>query len=979
MNIPPAITPDFVAPLLALPTTEQQISTLAAAQLLTPEGLTSLLEMADTWLETDPDNAFALAGLCQVAASPAGAPAVQPRAAYLCGQLHAMRGEFDLALTMIEAARMGYDQLGMTLESLRTNVGLMRVLGETGRYGAALDVGQRVLDNITAPQTPEQTLLMAHVQRNRGVCLERIGRFADALIAFAAAEQRYATLGLDEPLADLRINRGLVMVQMGRVQEALALYDTALLIYQQHNLPLAQAQTLINLGEGRLLFGDYMRSLQSFEQATQILATLGQLADEPILLRQLADAYLMLNLASDALDAYRRADQQLATMNLLHDRGLCLWGMGMSLAALQRLDEAQQTLADAAAVFQSIDNIPLRVGVMLEQAALWNKIGEASQARQLVFHANTFVNTGDWPVQRAYARLRMADFLLPDVAAVAALLLEAQAIIAALNLPHLRYALDQRLGHLHRLQGDDGAAEGYFLAAIAQIEQMRSTLTHERLRVSFLTDKLAAYQALIQLYLDRGDEASIRAAFAISERAKSRALADLLAGVVGAQLAASSNPFLAAQLDALQANLNAVYNELLGREFEETSDDSDEPPSVDVRSLRLATLQSRATELEQAIAQLRLRQMAESPLRLADDSTASVSVDHASVPDLSRDLTLLVYHLVGDEVMVFVHQAGRVHALRALCTVDEIQRFLDQLAAQWNHLRSGQHVVERHLPQLERSAQRALQALYARLMAPVLDLLTTLAPMPANALRKLVVVPHRQLYGVPFHALYDGQRYLVDFCELSYASSATVFQLCQQRHIPAAGAAWVLGVADARIPSVTDETAQVSAHLRQRFSPVHTRLNEAARRDTLPLITNGAVLHLACHGLFRDDNPLFSALKLHDGWLTAADVMQMTFNGTLITLSACESGRSQALVVDEIVGLSYAFFSAGAASLLVSQWLVHDQAATLLMDVCYRQLNAGADLAAALRLAQLAVKAQYPHPYFWAPFVLLGGRDGYKF
>lgn len=978
--MPSAITPDFVDTLLALPTTEQQISTLAAAQLLTTEGLTGLLEVADTWLETDPDKAFALAGVCQSAASQAGVTTVQPRAAYLRGQLHAMRGEFDLALAMIEAARTGYDQLGMALESLRTHVGLMRVLGETGRYGEALDLGQRVLDSIADTQTPEYVLLMAHVQRNRGVCHERIGRFADALIAFAAAEQLYATLGLDEPLADLRINRGLVLVQMGRVQEALALYEAALRIYQQRNLPVAEAQTLLNIGEGRLLLGDYMLSLQSFEQATQLLDTLGQLADAPILLRQLADAYLMLNLASDALDAYRRADQQLATMNLLHDRGLCLWGMGMSLAALQRLDEAQQTLAAAAALFRSIDNIPLLVGVMLEQAALLNEIGDASQARQLVFQANLLVNTGDWPVQRAYACLRQADFLLPDVAAVAPLLLEVQAIIAPLNLPHLRYGLYQRLGHLRLLQGDDGAAEGYFLMAIEQIEQLRSTLAHERLRVSFLADKLTAYQALMQLYLNRGDEASVRAAFAISEQAKSRALADLLAGIVGAQLESSPNPFLAAQLDALQANLNAVYNELLGREFEETSGASDEPPSADVRSLRMATLQSRATELEQAIAQLRLRQMAVSPLSFAEDSDASISVDHAPAPDLISDLTLLVYHLVGAEVMVFVNHAGRVYALRALCTADEIQRFLDQLAAQWSHLRGGQRFVERHLHQLERSAQRALQALYARLMAPVLELLDSLMPMPANAPRKLVVVPHRQLYGVPFHALYDGQRYLVDFCELSYASSATVFQLCQQRHIPAAGAAWVLGVADARIPSVTDETSQVSAHLRQHFCQVHTWLNDAAVRKNLPAATaNCAVLHLACHGLFRDDNPLFSALKLHDGWLTAADVMQMTFNGTLVTLSACESGRSQALVVDEIVGLSYAFFSAGAASLLVSQWLVHDQAATLLMDVCYRQLNAGADLAAALRLAQLAVKAQYAHPYFWAPFVLLGGRDGYKF
>jgi len=331
-------------------------------------------------------------------------------------------------------------------------------------------------------------------------------------------------------------------------------------------------------------------------------------------------------------------------------------------------------------------------------------------------------------------------------------------------------------------------------------------------------------------------------------------------------------------------------------------------------------------------------------------------------------------------VMVFITHAGQVHALRGLCGVDEVQQLLNRLAAQWGYLRSGRPINERHLRQLERAAQHTLQSLYERLLAPVMELLARVAPVADHQLRKLVIVPHRQLYGVPFHALYDGLRYVVEFCELSYAPSATVFQLCQPRQIPSAGAAWVFGVADARIPAVACETHQVTDHLRQHFRQVHTRLNETALLNSLPMATaDCAVLHLACHGLFRDDNPLFSALKLHDGWLTAADVMQLGCKGALITLSACESGRSQGMVSDEIVGLSYAFFSAGAASLLVSQWLVQDQAAALLMDVCYSQLNAGTDLAAALRLAQLNVKEQYPHPYFWSPFVLMGARNGYKF
>ena len=102
---------------------------------------------------------------------------------------------------------------------------------------------------------------------------------------------------------------------------------------------------------------------------------------------------------------------------------------------------------------------------------------------------------------------------------------------------------------------------------------------------------------------------------------------------------------------------------------------------------------------------------------------------------------------------------------------------------------------------------------------------------------------------------------------------------------------------------------------------------------------------------------------------------QLRLRCGLVVLSACESGRGQSSSGDELLGLARAFLGAGAATLVVSQWMVQDETTALLMDHFYAALAAGHGAAVALRLAQLAVKARFPHPYYWAPFVLLGERS----
>ena len=946
--------------LLALPTPEQRAAFLEAEGLLKPDGLDRLLDAADRLVNNDPGKARRLAELCADMAEPAGAPASVPRADYIRAGTHGLNGEFDEELRLTKAAYDGYVVLGMNLEALRTNVGLMAALLELGSYEKALDTGQAILDALDGKgefdmaTTQEQAdLLTAFVEQNRGGCYEYMGRYDDALDAYAVAEEKYRALGMTERLGGILTNQGAILLYLGRGSEALAAHETASAIFEEAGLTLWHAQALANIGETHLRLANYTRSLEAFEHARRLLRPLDAFHEECFILRSTADAYLELNLYSEALNAYAEVNEWLRDLGIAHDRAQALWGMGSALIALSDFGEAERALAGAAEKFAAAGNAPMLSGVMLEQASLLAARGDREAALDTARRALELISEPDRPVEQVYAHLRLADLLLPDVEKVESHLLTAQKLAYRLALPHLRFRLNERLGHLRRLQGRNEEARVLLEAAIDEIERFRGTIAQETVRASFLRDKIAAYENLLLLHLAREDEEGTRRAFAVAEKAKSRALVDLLTGVVERAPAASADPELEEQLRGLQADLNATYNQMLT------------PVDEDGHEALIQDLQKRAGELESKISRLRLH--APSP----DPFTDPISL--ADVQEqLPSDAVLLTYHIVDGEILAFVNAGDDIRIFRNLGSVGVVAELLQRLSMQWDRFRVGAEFVEQHMALLERSTREILSHLNILLVAPLEAFLEESGlSNGAGAPGKLVIVPHGLLHQVPFHALFDGERYLLERFEISYAPSARVYSLCQQQAPQILDKALVVSVADPLIPAVMEEARAVARHL-----PGAEVLSDGqATTEALRSASYGyEVLHLACHGLFRADNPMFSSLKLHDGWLTAADVMQLDLSGALVTLSACESGRNEVFAGDELIGLARAFLGVGASTLVVSLWLVQDEATASLMEKYYERLRDDAGPAEALRAAQLAIKDERPHPYYWAPFVLVGKR-----
>jgi CHAT domain-containing protein len=265
-----------------------------------------------------------------------------------------------------------------------------------------------------------------------------------------------------------------------------------------------------------------------------------------------------------------------------------------------------------------------------------------------------------------------------------------------------------------------------------------------------------------------------------------------------------------------------------------------------------------------------------------------------------------------------------------------------------------------HLSSLEGRARRHLRTLYDLLLRRV---------EPRLGGRRLVVVPHRALHYVPFHALDDGGSYVVERREVSYAPSASVLGYCLARPERPFERALLMGVADEQTPRVRDEIEALAPLFPEATALLDADATVAALREHAP---SADLLHLACHGQFRPDSPLFSSLKLGDGWLTVRDAYPLDVGASLVTLSACETGVSAVAPGDELLGLVRGFFYAGAPSLLLSLWTVDDEATAELMKDFYTTLRAGARPAAALRAAQLRQMRERPHPFFWSPFVLTG-------
>jgi CHAT domain-containing protein/predicted negative regulator of RcsB-dependent stress response len=529
----------------------------------------------------------------------------------------------------------------------------------------------------------------------------------------------------------------------------------------------------------------------------------------------------------------------------------------------------------------------------------------------------------------------------------------------------------RRIGDILRRSGKPAEAVPYYQRAIQQIESTRSLLESEEYRQSFFEGQLRPYVSMMTALLSAGKQEE---AFNYSERARSRGFLDVLGSKVELSRVKSG---LLEEERALQERIAAIKARLSGEEEGETD-----------RSV----LRKQLAEAEGAYSAFLAR------VRKQDKEQVSLmSVEPLTLKEVQGFLdpgtTLIEYFVSGPNTFVWVVEKDKLQFVAV-----ELPR--EELAGLVKDLRDSVFTLGE-----KNKFDEASALLYKQLIEPLLTHITG---------KELIIVPHDVLHYLPFHALVgsDGH-YLIEKYPVYYLSSASLLQFVKEKRKAGGEKVLAFGNPDLGDPEKNLEYAELEAQEVKAVYPESSVFlkQEASEEKSKSLSPTHDILHFATHAQLNEDDPLSSAVLLanegkEDGRLEVREIFGMDLKANLVVLSGCDTGLGKLSTGDELVGLTRAFIYAGTPSVVASLWSVDDSSTAHLMSSFYRNLKRMSKVEA-LRQAQLElirgdgrsdllarrgvggigklgetpepqsssqnlISISTSHPYFWAPFILVG-------
>jgi CHAT domain-containing protein len=820
-----------------------------------------------------------------------------------------------------------YDELGDLRHSLEV-------------YKAALEIYQK----------SEPTEAMADTIGNIGGRHLLLGEYATALGFYQQALAIDQRLELKPKIVLDLENIGLSFVGLGRNQEALQSLDRAIAFAHDAGLKQAEADCRKAKASALLQLGQYGEALDQYNQALQVY----QRADgEPQFkqnliegLGDLGNLELRLGDVASAERNFRRAIQ--LAEEIKHPRGITinLISLGDVLFRQKRVSEAaalySQALAKAVETADKGNEANARIQLSHANRSL-KKFVEAEQQAKLARDTAKSTQARPTEAEATYAlaeAFRENKQLQDSLSAFT----EGSALATDLANPELSWRFDFGRGQcLEDLARNDQALAAYE-KAVSTIETVRGELREERFRAGYIEDKYQVYIALVQLLLklNRPDEA-----FVTAEKLRARSYLDLInrgQPPIRNQVQRQKEETLRNRLRDLQKHL----------EEQSTKPNRDEQR----QSLKMYSQELMAAESEYE--------------NFLDDLTSTEPVyrEARSLNVLSESQvrerlprgTALVEYVVGEnELVIFALTAEGLHAKSVSTSAQDLTSRVQTL----HDLLRRTNTREWKLPSA---------ALYKTLIGPIID------EGWLKGISQLYIIPHAILHYVPFAALQNKERFLIDDFVIAYLPAAVALN---QTHGSGATTTSMLAMAPAntRLQYTRLESQSVSTF----FPKQHTLLvgTQATESSFKKLANQFDFIHLATHGYFNKANPLLSGLVLEpnaseDGRLEVHEVLQLRLKAQLVALSACETAVGSGYFSDvpqgdDLVGLTRAFLSTGASSVLATLWEVNDRSAVNLMDEFYRELRTR-DKATALTIAQrqMLARGRYRHPFYWAPFVMAG-------
>ena len=563
--------------------------------------------------------------------------------------------------------------------------------------------------------------------------------------------------------------------------------------------------------------------------------------------------------------------------------------------------------------------------------------------------------------------------------------------------PDTEWQVESRIAHIERALGHDEEALKHYREAIGGIELLRSVaLNTEEGRAGVVERSRATYAETADLLIDLHRETE---ALEMAERGRARAFLDMLAqSHVG--VADELTPDQRRQEDATVARISRAQRKLWNQNVS-----SDEKKKND------AELNAAESDLEKLHLQIREANPRYAGLQYPEP----IDVREIQSKLLDDRMALIEYLLDDKRSLAWVVTKDKVTT-----SVLPPRKEIEERVEAYRKL-LGEHVSALTL---ERSLTRINvlgRALYDLIFKPI--------DSEVRSSNKLIIVPDGTLEYLPFEALVTASGhgrnfYLAEKFAIVYGPSASALtsveamnrqnmprrtlvafgdpviaadqdspQMASARHpsdstlrirsVSLAEDYAERGFSFARLPYTRAEILAIgklfSANQRQLYFGADAR-EEQVKSEKLD---DFRYIHFATHGFLDELHPGRSGIllsrapdSLEDGILQTGEIMRLKLNADIVTLSACSTGLGRLVDGEGVLGLTRAFFYAGARNVVVSLWNVNDSATATLMERFYLNLRHGLPTREALREAKLSLlhssQASWRHPYFWAAFVIQG-------
>jgi CHAT domain-containing protein len=860
-------------------------------------------------------------------------------------------GRHKAAYELHDKALALFDSLGDSSESGRTLSASLQPLLLCGEYERAFAAAERARKIFEAEGNH---LRLARLDINTGNIYYRQDRFAEALECYQHAYRVVLEQGDREGIGVVLSNLATCFISLGDFPQALQTNQHAREYCDQHGMPLLRAQADYNIAYLYYLRGEYSRAIEMLRATRLACKEVGDQYHYGLCNLDLSELYLELNLSAEAADLGKQAREEFEKLEMGYEAAKSMAFEAIALSQHGQAFQGMKVFTQARALFVKEKNQVWPSLIDLYQALVLFNEGRHFEARRLAKAALDFFDSSLLPGKAVLCRLLLARVAqrTNDLAGARQQCTAAIEKLATLQAPALKQQAFLLMGQIHAASGGQQEAYQCFRTSREALEGLRGNLHGEELKLAFLKNKLEVYELLVDASLQQSSaEASLEEAFGYIEEAKSRTLMDQMLQPVTTPADVAGQSDLVRRMRGLRDELNWYYSLI---ELEQLR-----PEMRSAEHIRQLESQARARETDL------IRVLQEASVTEATQAGVGGSAK-VCLPEIRESIgsgtTVIEYFQTGDRILACLLRQDRLEIL-PVTLASRIANTLRLLQFQLSKFRLGTEYAQEFQQALFESTRAHLRSLYDELIAPLRDRLQS---------DHLLVVPHGVLHYVPFHALFDGERYLIDNHTVSYAPSASTFALCTTKSVNADGPALLMGVPDEKAPSIDEELRALSHMLPNVASYVGTAASEYVLKT---VGTQSRLIHIATHGYFRKDSPMFSSIRLGNSYLSLYDLYQLRLPADLITLSGCATGLNVVVAGDELIGLARGLFQAGARSLLLSLWDVHDQSTAEFMKRFYSRFQQGAGKAEAVRQAMLEIREIYPHPYQWAPFVLMGKYD----